>query len=85
MDTNSNRRGGNQNSPGNIDGLTKNSAGSESSSRRATKFVEADENYSGWLPGELSGEGPRYLALVNALERDINEGRLSNGFRLPAH
>ncbi|KLK89601.1 transcriptional regulator [Microvirga vignae] len=41
--------------------------------------------FSGWLPGQLSPEGPRYLALLNALEQDVNEGRLTEGSRLPAH
>ncbi|MER8602154.1 PLP-dependent aminotransferase family protein [Mesorhizobium sp. M1339] len=40
---------------------------------------------SGWLPRHLSAEGPRYLALVNALEQDVNEGRLTDGSRLPPH
>jgi DNA-binding transcriptional MocR family regulator len=41
--------------------------------------------FSGWLPRHLSPEGPRYLALVSALEQDVNEGRLTDGSRLPAH
>lgn len=40
---------------------------------------------SGWLPRQLSAEGPRYLALVNALEQDVNEGLLADGVRLPPH
>lgn len=38
-----------------------------------------------WLPRRLSPEGPRYLALANALEQDLNEGRLDKGSRLPPH
>lgn len=41
--------------------------------------------FSGWLPQQLSAEGPRYLALVKALEGDVNQGRLSDGSRLPPH
>ncbi|KUM26746.1 transcriptional regulator [Mesorhizobium loti] len=44
-----------------------------------------DETLSGWRPRLLSAEGPRYLALVNALEEDIADGVLSEGDRLPAH
>ncbi|MER8549904.1 PLP-dependent aminotransferase family protein [Mesorhizobium sp. M1169] len=40
---------------------------------------------SAWRPRELVSEGPRYLALVSALEQDIAVGRLSDGDRLPAH
>ncbi|WP_201836504.1 PLP-dependent aminotransferase family protein [Microvirga zambiensis] len=48
--------------------------------------MDADRvKFSSWLPGQLSPEGPRYLALVNALEHDVNEGRLPDGSRLPAH
>lgn len=39
----------------------------------------------GWQPRQLASEGPRYLALVNALEQDIADGRLSDGDRLPPH
>ncbi|QRM32250.1 PLP-dependent aminotransferase family protein [Microvirga sp. VF16] len=41
--------------------------------------------FSGWLPRQLSPEGPRYLALVDALQQDVNEGLLQDGSRLPAH
>ncbi|MGL9623970.1 PLP-dependent aminotransferase family protein, partial [Bradyrhizobium sp. U531] len=41
--------------------------------------------FSGWRPRQLAAEGPRYLALVNALEQDIADGRLSDGDRLPPH
>ncbi|ACL59870.1 transcriptional regulator, GntR family [Methylobacterium nodulans ORS 2060] len=41
--------------------------------------------FAGWLPRQLSPSGPRYLALVNALEQDVTEGRLTDGFRLPPH
>ncbi|MET4754724.1 PLP-dependent aminotransferase family protein [Bradyrhizobium sp. RT11b] len=40
---------------------------------------------SGWRPRRLASDGPRYLALVNALEQDIADGRLSDGDRLPPH
>jgi hypothetical protein len=33
----------------------------------------------GWRPRQLASEGPRDLALVNALEQDIADGRLSDG------
>ncbi|MBY3122498.1 aminotransferase-like domain-containing protein [Rhizobium laguerreae] len=39
----------------------------------------------GWRPRQLTSEGPRYLALVTALEQDIADGRLSEGDRLPPH
>ncbi|WP_084674097.1 aminotransferase-like domain-containing protein [Methylobacterium sp. WSM2598] len=41
--------------------------------------------FCSWLPRELSLEGPRYLALVNALEQDVVENRLVDGSRLPPH
>ncbi|CDZ30844.1 PLP-dependent aminotransferase family protein [Neorhizobium galegae] len=44
-----------------------------------------DEGSLSWRPGHLASEGPRYLALVAALERDIADGRLSEGDRLPPH
>ncbi|MFK0692119.1 PLP-dependent aminotransferase family protein [Mesorhizobium sp. IMUNJ 23033] len=44
-----------------------------------------DETLSGWRPRQLASEGPRYLALVDALEQDIADGRLSDGDRLPPH
>ncbi len=38
-----------------------------------------------WQP-ELDGiDGPRYLALAEALERDVASGRLAPGTRLPTH
>ncbi|MER9076871.1 PLP-dependent aminotransferase family protein [Mesorhizobium sp. M0904] len=47
--------------------------------------MSLDETFLGWRPRQLASEGPRYLALVNALEHDIADGRLSDGDRLPAH
>ncbi|TIV11523.1 MAG: GntR family transcriptional regulator, partial [Mesorhizobium sp.] len=44
-----------------------------------------DETLSGWRPRQLAAKGPRYLALVDALEQDIADGRLSDGDRLPPH
>lgn len=44
-----------------------------------------DKTFAGWRPRLLSPEGPRYLALVNALEQDIGDGRLADGDRLPTH
>lgn len=41
--------------------------------------------FTGWRPRQLIAEGPRYIALVNALEQDIAEGRLADGDRLPPH
>lgn len=38
-----------------------------------------------WVPQHLADDGPRYLALVDALERDITEGVLVDGHRLPPH
>lgn len=39
---------------------------------------------SEWLPRDLAPSGPRYQALLNALERDIQSGQLSEGQRLPS-
>ncbi|AGS25328.1 PLP-dependent aminotransferase family protein [Rhizobium etli] len=47
--------------------------------------MSLDDTFSGWRPRQLTSEGPRYLALVHALEQDIADGRLSDGDRLPAH
>ncbi|MDA9476751.1 transcriptional regulator [Bradyrhizobium sp. CCBAU 65884] len=47
--------------------------------------MSLDGPLSGWRPRQLASEGPRYLALVNALEQDIADGRLSDGDRLPPH
>ncbi|WP_081163225.1 PLP-dependent aminotransferase family protein, partial [Ensifer aridi] len=47
--------------------------------------MSLDDAFSGWRPRQLTSEGPRYLALVNALEQDIADGRLSQGDRLPPH
>lgn len=47
--------------------------------------MSLDGTLSGWRPRQLASEGPRYLALVNALEQDIADGRLSDGDRLPPH
>lgn len=47
--------------------------------------MSLDGPVSGWRPRQLASEGPRYLALVNALEQDIADGRLSDGDRLPPH
>ncbi|KWV45751.1 transcriptional regulator [Rhizobium altiplani] len=47
--------------------------------------MSLDDSFSGWRPLQLASEGPRYLALVNALEQDIADGRLTDGDRLPAH
>ncbi|MDX8469743.1 PLP-dependent aminotransferase family protein [Mesorhizobium sp. VK23B] len=47
--------------------------------------MSMDASFLGWRPRQLASEGPRYLALVNALEQDIADGRLSDGDRLPAH
>lgn len=38
-----------------------------------------------WLPRQLSSEGPRYLALVSAIEQDVQSGQLAYGVRLPPH
>ncbi|PDT44049.1 transcriptional regulator [Sinorhizobium fredii] len=47
--------------------------------------MSLDETFLGWRPRQLTSEGPRYLALAQALEQDIANGRLSDGDRLPAH
>ncbi|MDA9503953.1 transcriptional regulator [Bradyrhizobium sp. CCBAU 11386] len=47
--------------------------------------MSLDGPLSGWRPRQLASEGPRYLALVNALEQDIADGRLTDGDRLPPH
>lgn len=36
-----------------------------------------------WLPDLSSASGPKYLAIADAMERDIAEGHLSAGTRLP--
>lgn len=36
-----------------------------------------------WLPHQHPADGPTYLAIVKALERDIQSGRLQPGDRLP--
>ncbi|MEA2781696.1 MAG: hypothetical protein QOK29_3240 [Rhodospirillaceae bacterium] len=38
-----------------------------------------------WLPEDLPREGRRYLAITQALERDIRSGRLRPGDQLPTH
>lgn len=38
-----------------------------------------------WLPDLTDLKGPRYLALADALERDIDKGALMHGTRLPTH
>lgn len=35
-----------------------------------------------WIPKQISSQGPRYEALVSALERDIQTGRAEPGMRL---
>ncbi|TIW16997.1 MAG: PLP-dependent aminotransferase family protein, partial [Mesorhizobium sp.] len=47
--------------------------------------MSLDGTFAGWRPRQLASAGPRYLALVNALEQDIADGRLSDGDRLPPH
>ncbi|MFA1624875.1 PLP-dependent aminotransferase family protein [Rhizobium mongolense] len=47
--------------------------------------MSLDETLLRWRPRQLASEGPRYLALVNALEKEIADGRLSDGDRMPAH
>lgn len=47
--------------------------------------MSLDGTFAGWRPRQLASEGPRYLALVNALEQDVADGRLSDGDRLPPH
>ncbi|HZB91362.1 MAG TPA: PLP-dependent aminotransferase family protein [Stellaceae bacterium] len=39
----------------------------------------------GWVPARLSREGPRYRAIITALQSDIEEGRLPPGSRLLPH
>ena len=38
-----------------------------------------------WTPSELSPRGPVYQAIADALARDLEAGRLSEGERLPTH
>ncbi len=38
-----------------------------------------------WLPADLSPRGPVYLAIADALARDLDAGLLSPGERLPTH
>jgi DNA-binding transcriptional MocR family regulator len=38
-----------------------------------------------WLPTLLDGETPKYLALADALQRDITSGKLRSGDRLPPY
>ncbi len=38
-----------------------------------------------WVPVDLKHDGPRYLAIVEALQRDIDLGRLPPGSRLLPH
>jgi DNA-binding transcriptional MocR family regulator len=38
-----------------------------------------------WAPQELSKDGPIYVAIADALEGDIEAGRLTLGTRLPTH
>ncbi len=38
-----------------------------------------------WKPAELSTDGPIYVAIADALETDIESGRLGGGTRLPTH
>lgn len=38
-----------------------------------------------WRPSQLASEGPRYLALLNSIEKDIAAGLLADGDRLPPH
>lgn len=49
------------------------------SERTKTAAVEA------WVPAKLTREGPRYLAILAALQGDIEEGRLPPGSRLLPH
>jgi DNA-binding GntR family transcriptional regulator len=35
-----------------------------------------------WIPSELKADGPKYLAIVEALQRAIDQGRLEPGARL---
>ena len=45
--------------------------------------MSTERTFLGWRPKRLSAEGPRYLALVSALELAIADGQLSDGDRLP--
>ncbi|SFE62802.1 aminotransferase-like domain-containing protein [Roseivivax sediminis] len=36
-----------------------------------------------WIPGTLERGAPRYIAIADAIARDIRDGRLSDGMRLP--
>ncbi|CDZ30835.1 PLP-dependent aminotransferase family protein [Neorhizobium galegae] len=47
--------------------------------------MNLERTFLGWQPRQLASEGPRYLALVYALEQDISDGHLSDGDRLPPH
>ncbi|EIG61166.1 PLP-dependent aminotransferase family protein [Bradyrhizobium sp. WSM1253] len=47
--------------------------------------MSLDGTSSRWRPRKLAADGPRYLALVGALEQDIADGRLSDGDRLAPH
>ena len=38
-----------------------------------------------WLPDLSDNSGPRYVAIAEALARDVAEGRLAPGDRLPTH
>jgi DNA-binding transcriptional MocR family regulator len=38
-----------------------------------------------WTPATRPGTGPYYVALADALSRDVEEGRLAPGTRLPTH
>lgn len=38
-----------------------------------------------WLPERIDGDGPMYLQIAEALEKDIHAGRLAAGERLPTH
>lgn len=38
-----------------------------------------------WSPEPLEDGAPRYLAIANAIARDVESGRLSEGARLPTH
>ncbi len=38
-----------------------------------------------WNPSIESIEGPRYQAIADLIEKDIREGRITQGFQLPTH
>jgi DNA-binding transcriptional MocR family regulator len=38
-----------------------------------------------WIPTAISADQPMYRAIAGALERDVSEGRLAAGERLPTH